>query len=320
MTDPRNGPERPAPPPGVDAERLAALLDGRLDEGERAEVLARLAASDEDFGAFVDALEVTRELEAEDAGAGDSGAGGVTPLRPRAERRWWGRPGGHWLALAAGLAGVVLLPVLWMQTRGPDRDDPGRFAALLRDRGAGLPAEWDRSPWGTTRGPGDPLTPEARAVRLGARLTELEVAVAAGDPAAAEISGQVVALLDGVPGAAAAAEIYRRVGERAGDSPGDLLPLLKAGWKAVGGLMEDEELFELGAWAQAGRIAAARRDAGFFESRTTRAALDGVLPLPALEEPARAAVERIQSSLREDTLDWSALQLDLTELLRVAGS
>ncbi len=180
MTDPKNGAERLASPLEADAERLAALLDGRLDERRRAEAVARLASSDDEFEAFVDALAVTRELEAEDA------AEGVTPLRPRVRQRWWRRPGGQWAAIAAVLAGLALLPAVWSRGRDPGVDDPQSYAALLESKGAGLPAGWDPTPWRTTRGAGDPLTPQARAVRLGVHMTDLEAAIAARGPQVAE--------------------------------------------------------------------------------------------------------------------------------------
>lgn len=316
MTDPKNGAERLASPPEADAERLAALLDGRLDERQRAEAVERLASSDDEFEAFVDALAVTRELEAEEAAAG------VTPLRPRARQRWWQRPGGHWAAVAAVLVGLALLPVLWTRSRAPDIDDPGRFPALLESRDAGLPAGWDRSPWRTTRGPGDPLTPEARAVRLGALMTDLEVAVRGRDPRTGEIARKIVALLDGIPGAGFASETYRKVGSRSGEPPEQLLPLVDSGREAVR-LIEVErvQFVRLGAWAETARIAAARRDAAFFRKRETRAVLDRADEAPDFPEPGRAAVRQVRRTIERDGApEWERLDLQLAELLRRLGS
>jgi hypothetical protein len=45
------------------AERLAALLDGRLDAHRRDELLTELAASEDDFDAYADAVAITAELE-----------------------------------------------------------------------------------------------------------------------------------------------------------------------------------------------------------------------------------------------------------------
>ncbi len=311
MTDPKNRAERLESPLEPDAERLAALLDGRLDERQRAEAVGRLASSDDEFEAFVDALAVTRELEAADAAAG------VTPLRPRARQPWWQRPGGHWAAVAAVLVGLALLPVLWSRSGGPDAEDPARFAAQLSPAGSGLPAGWNPSPWGTTRGPGDPLTPEARAVRLGALLTDLEVVVKAQDTAAARVAARIGGLLEGVRGGALAAAPYRELSGRAGEPPERLAPLLEEGREGVAAAVADVEYLELGAWAEAGRIAARRRDAEFFRSRVSRDALDGAAELTVGNRAAGAAVERVRAAGVDD---WDALEGGFTELLKVLGS
>lgn len=46
----------------VDPEQLAALIDGRLDGWERIQVLEQLAASEEFFQVYMDAVLVVREL------------------------------------------------------------------------------------------------------------------------------------------------------------------------------------------------------------------------------------------------------------------
>ena len=313
MTEPRNGAER-LPPSGTDAERLAALLDGRLDERRRAEAVARLASSDAELEVFVDALAVMREMEAGDA------ADGVVPLRPPARKPWWRRPGGHWAAVAAVLVGLALLPVLWTRSQGPDVRDPGSYAALLEDRGAGIPAGWDRSPWGTTRGPGDPLTEQARAVRVGAGVTDLEVAVASRDPRAAEIAAEIDALLGGVPGGSGAAMYYREIGRRAGGGQDQLRPLMMEGRRAAAALLGDS-LVAVGAWAEAARLAAARRDEEFFRSPGTRAILAQIEAMADLPSPARATAGRIQSAVAVDGApDWAGLERDAAELLAALGS
>lgn len=298
----------------VDPERLAALLDGRLDERQRAEVLERLASSDEAFEAYADAVAATRELEASDE------AEGVTPLAPRRGRRWWRRPGGHWLAIAATVAGVTVSTVLWTRLRAPDLDDPGRFAMLLEAEGAGLPAAWDARPWSVTRGPGDPLTPEARAVRLGVRLTDLEVAVRGGDPRVPELAAEIGALLEDVPAAGPVAAVYREVGRRSGESPERLEPLLEQGRVAVA-RAAGEDYVRLGAWAEAARIAAARRDEEFFRSRETRAVLDWAVDLPGLPEPARAALERIREAIGGgDGSPQTSMEDEVRQLIQFLGN
>jgi hypothetical protein len=167
--------------PGIDDERLGALLEGRVSEPARGELLARLSASDDDFGVFAETAAVLRELEgaASDAdpdgpetGAGPDEPGGAGAPPPEAERALrvsgpappsvrrpggWRRPSARWLALAAVLALAVLVPVLrpW---GGGGRLTPERAAGLLAGRGGGLPGGWteQRRPWDATLGPGDP--------------------------------------------------------------------------------------------------------------------------------------------------------------------
>lgn len=304
---------------GIDDERLAALLDGRLDERERADLLARLAQSDEDYEVLADSAGVLQELEAagverlrvsETAPPAQPGEAErpaereMIPIRPR-PARGWRRPGARWLALAAVLAGVALVPVLWS-----------------RIHPSGLPPGWinDR-PWATTRGAGDLLTPEARAVRLGALLADLEVAVQSRDSAATSLlAAQIEALLADVPASGPITAIYREVGKRAADRPGQLEGRLRQGREAVGTLVA-EDLVGLGAWTETARLAAVRRDEEFFRTRETRAVLEGAANLPSLPTPARAVVERIRNatSTREH-LDWGALERDLTQLLAATAS
>ncbi|HEX5869668.1 MAG TPA: zf-HC2 domain-containing protein, partial [Longimicrobium sp.] len=50
-----------------DDERLSALLQGQLSGPERDELLAHLAASDDDYEVFNDAVEILGALEEQDA-------------------------------------------------------------------------------------------------------------------------------------------------------------------------------------------------------------------------------------------------------------
>jgi hypothetical protein len=247
------------------------------------------------------------------------GGATVTPLRPAERARRRSMPPVRWLALAAVLAAVALVPVLWSRRGTAEPGDPGRLAALIEDGAAGLPAGWiDTRPWGATRGPGDPLTPEARAVRLGVLLVDLEVAARARQGEAVRLlAAQILVLLEEVPASGPTADGYRAIREAGGASPAEL----EEGRDGVAGLVADEELLSLGAWAEAARLAAARRDAEFFRTRETRAALDGAAELPLLSDDARAAVERIRRAARGGGApDWSALRSDIDEILSAAAS
>lgn len=327
--------------PKIDSERLGALLDGRLQGRDRAELLARLEQSDEDYEVFADAASLLAELEEEAVVAPAPVAGGaaaappvavveegVIPLRPRGSGRMAPRPLVRWLALAAAVAAVALTPVLWSRLRAPEPADPARLVAILNEPDAGLPAGWINSrPWGTTRGLGDPLTLEARSVRLGALLVDLELAVRAREAeGTSRLAGEVVGLLqggrdgEGVRASGLVTAVYDDIASRAGETPETLDEPLAEGRAAVMALTEAEHV-RLGAWVEAARIAAVRRDAEFFRSRDTRAALDHAAELLAANEPAQAAVERIRAAVRaEGAPEWRALAGHLDEVLRAAGS
>lgn len=312
--------------PPMDPERLAALLDGRVDAEERAALVAALAASGDDAAVFADALAVTLELEAEDAAApavpiapaGARGAAGATviPLRPAERRRWPGVPR-RWLALAAAAAVVALVPLAW-SVRGRAPAGAGAYAALVR--GGGLPAGWNARPWPGTRADTDPLTPRARGARIGARLVDLRLAVRVRDPAAGRAAAEVAGLLEALPASGPATAVYREVERRAGEPAGALEPLLARGEKAAARLAGAESV-ALGAWAEAARLAAARGDAAFFRARASRAALRRASADATLPAPARAAAQRVDAALRaEGATDWPALTADLDRLLGALGS
>src|SRR5690349_2750886 len=95
-------------------EEIGALLDGRLESGPRTELLARLAASDDDFDVFADTAAVLREAEEDETAENELVAAGVVepelpagviPLRPR-RASVWQSSGVRWLAAAAVLAAL----------------------------------------------------------------------------------------------------------------------------------------------------------------------------------------------------------------------
>jgi hypothetical protein len=298
----------------IDPQVLAALLEGRLPARERVAVMARLAASEPALEAYIDAVAVMSELQPGPM-IGDRG-----PARSAPDAKRWRLPPKRWLAIAAVLAGVALAPWLTTRSRPSGRADPGGIVAQLQVPTGGLPAGWDGRPWSSVRGAEQPLTPRARAIRLGARLVDLELAVAVRDPAAANLAGDIAALLEALPAAGPVTAMYRDIARDDSASSQDLEPLLAQAGTAAARLAGADPT-RLGAWAEAARIAAARRDAGFFRAEQTRAALEQASNLLDPAEPARAAVQRLRAALApERAPDWSALERDLTELLRGLAS
>lgn len=309
-------------------EWVAAFLDGRLDERERAEMLARLATDDEAYEHFAATAAILREAEktegvllgvamGEDqevapsgSVGGDAPAGadeGVVPLRSRKRP-----PILIWLALAAGIAGIALAgSALWPRASSAY---PVRLAARLEHPDRRLPAGWtDHRPWSSPRGDdqGAALTPEekaALAVRAGADLVDLSVAVRGRDTVRTRLLGQRIASRYDPRSV--------QIADRAGAAPKRLLPLVEQATDRIATRLGREPL-ELGAWTEAARLAAARRDAAFFGDPGTGPMLDR---LAAAHPAARAAVERVRLLAAADPSQWSALAATLHVLAQKIAS
>jgi hypothetical protein len=330
--------------PLTEDERLAALADGRLGERERAEMLARLTADDDAYEVFAGLAAILRQAEAEEAAAGpvaaDGGelvhAGAAAPVdagvisleeraRARADfppsdeggrgstKRVW-HPG--WLALAAVLVGVLVAGAV-LKARTSAAREPVRLAARLEHAGEGLPAGWrGRRPWSSTRGDdaaGGASAEEqaARAVRAGAMLVELAVAVQGRDTAETQLlASQVMERFDPRVGRGGA---LRKIFDGAGGPPDALQPLLREATDEVAKRVGRRDALQLGAWLEAARLAAATRDAAFFRDGPTRAMLDRAARLTASDRPARDAVEQVRRLLAgagEPRWDALAVALD----------
>ncbi|HEX2077319.1 MAG TPA: hypothetical protein VHG08_06405 [Longimicrobium sp.] len=327
--------------PRTDHNDLARLLERSLSEEERSRAVAHLSASDDDAEVLADAAYLLRALEAEDGivaadaceGAGevladadadggappaapdapaaperttDGGDAKVIPLRPPSTQRARRRVSPQWLALAAVLAGVLLIP-LALSRRGGDPGRPGQWASLLQN-GDSLSTGWvDRERWSRSRGDGEVSADEARAARLGALLLDLQLAAVGRQAEQTRYAaGQVEALLADVPGAGGVMRTYDAVQARAGAPPRELAGLLEEGYEGVI-LFVDADYFAAGAWTEAAQIAAETRDQTFFRSPATRRTLDRMsgLTMPA---GARAALAVIRGAGAGDApLDWDAL-------------
>lgn len=304
------------------ARMLAALMDGRLDSVERAELLARLDASPNDLEVLADAassLEATSDTH--DAAVDPTAdpavdAGHVAQVTPIHAAR---RRSVVWLVAAACVVGAVLIPYLWMHRGARSTSvDPERFASAL-PASTELPAAWGH-PWTMTRGEQAPLTAAARAVRLGVQLTDLTV-VARGsggvrDSMVASTAAATVALLDDVNGAAPIAALYRDVVTRAHEPPGQLAPLLDSGARAVRRLPAGE-LVDLGAWTEAARLAAVTHDAEFFQAAMTRDVIDRAARDPSVSDSAHALIEQVRRDTTQPITDWAIRSRRLDDLLGV---
>jgi hypothetical protein len=307
-------------------ERLAAFLDGRLDEREREAMLAHLTADADAYEVFAHTTEVLRLAEAdvpvpipaavEPGGAGLPGdEGGVVTLPLAAAADAGGAPGPdadpgvirlhprkpaavRWLALAAGIVGLALAGrALW--PRESFAGDPVRLAAHLEQADRGLPARWtEDTPWASVRGDGatgGTSTKEqvARAADAGALLLDLSVAVQGRDSAETWLlATQIAELYD--PRTTGPGGALQEIADGAGSPAGPLHPLVEQATDRIAQRLGQPDALRLGAWVEAARLAAKTRDAAFFEAARTQRILDDAARLTASDPRARGAVEQVR--------------------------
>jgi hypothetical protein len=295
----------------IDPERLAALIDGRLDPEARAALLAELDASPEALEAYGDAMAALRDTAEESA---ISPGGGVSLTSQRTSRPF--RMYAPVLAIAAVVLIAVALPFV-RGTRGPGLDDPRAIAALVqRTETAGT--LWQRPAWSEVRGPSDALSARARAVRIGARIVDLDLLARTGDPAATRVALQAAALLDAVPAGGVAASAFRALADQDADAmSSDAFGQAVTFAEQVAGVTE----VRAGAWLEAARMAASVSDASFFERARIQAARRAISSLAGLSAPARAALDELDRLLVDAPApDWPAIESALSALLRELAS
>jgi hypothetical protein len=313
----------------MDNNDRARFLDQLMSEEEHGSTLAHLVDSDEDIEVVGDAAYLLRELEAEEGivVVGDRDDDGppppddtetgrdakVLPTPPPSTRRGWGRVPARWIALAAVLAGVVLVPLAL--SRSGSRE-PGDFASLLANRSAGLPPGkwWARDRWSINRGEGGPSADLPLAAKLGALQMALEVAAAGGQAEATELlAGRIVGMLT-MPGSGAVAAAYQDIAARASEPAETLAPSVVNARESLVAFL-DEDYFSLGAWTEAAAIAARRRDTAFFHASASRKLLDHAASLPSLDYETRAVVETIRTAAAAEQPDWTTLAKSANDLL-----
>jgi hypothetical protein len=334
--------------PRNDDERLSALLDGRVDERQRRELLAHLVTSDDDYEVFSHAAIVLRQLEEQERGAEPQVAddepqahapepqvpvdeplrieeppapvagpapAGARPVPPSTRAGGWRKPA---LWAAPLVVAALALAAVWVSRNRASAADPVRVAARLD--ASGLPADWPKpNRWGLVRGKGAPAptTPEeanARAVQAGAMLVDLAVVARAGNPAATGwLATKAVSRLE--PEAGHGTPLWR-IADRPG-APADSLERLLA--QATNHLATrlGKGPLRLGAWAEAATIAARRHNAAFFEDGEKRAMLRRAERLAARDPDARPAVVRAAAA---EPPNWAELEAALKDLVDKLGN
>jgi len=342
----------------LDAEKIAALLAGKLGETERAAALERLASSGDDFRLFMETAAVLREIEEEEApreeageplepayaadaavgsgeaapapaddpphepgssGRGDPRAAPPLHTPPSAAPRWRRRRVALWIApVLAGAAAVIVL--LLVRRRSPDTADLTAPVALLSRPGLSAGAA-DDHPWSHTLGTPAALAPTARAARAGALHTELALALRARDAAAAaQVVAQLETVLSGDALTRPTANVYRNAARAAADDPRRAAALLAQAGEGAAGVL-DAEWMQAGAWAEAGWIAAADHDEAFFAAPAFRAELDRIGRLPGIGGRARGASEQVRAQVQAGApYRWDTLKAGMRGLLAALAS
>ncbi len=235
----------------ADLEQLAAFIDGRLSGEQKARVEERLLRDEDYYEVFLETVRFQEEQEA----AGEGVVGRVV---------WW-RSWRVAVPLVAAAALVVVVVGLMMPGEQPL---PGDRVALLDPSAIVAREGWDYPGWRRFRSDSIPegLRPEELAFRLGIRAVDLRVALAAGDLEAAR--GHVAQLEELAEKSSlfSVAVAYRNLGKQLGtlDPEGFAAEVVRIE-RRMFGIFEEETLeanrLVLGAWSEAGRLAAFSHDA-----------------------------------------------------------
>ena len=265
-------------PTNIDPERLAALLDGRLNDTEATAVRAQLASADEDtLAAYADAVAVFAEMNPSPVVSIES-----------ARRRRWFIPAMAAAAAAAAIAGVALRPSAY---------EPAMYASAVP-----LLSHSSAEPmWSVTRGGVDGVSDRARSIRIGALLTDLQVDAIHGDPAKTHASALATLIEGRLGNGARAAALREFVNSSSTTLTADQAKSL--GQQAVGAT--DRSLMRVGAYLEAARIASASGDVGFFD-RSSMTVLSSL----------GADAQRVSSLIEATPRDAIAIHAAVETLLR----
>jgi len=249
-----------------DPDLLAAFIDGRLSGAERERVVKLLAESEAAFEVYADAARARDDLDAD--------AIIPIPVRPRVMVR---RP--RWLTAGVPLAAAaaLLIAVLPRVVSNPAATFAMRAESIaqpLTDRpqlAVALRSELDEPRWSATRGGVSAFVDSTAALRLGARATDLQVALAVGDREGANrVVAEMVNLLDSVNLSDAARAEYGEIRKRitGGDSTSALIGAAATADEHLHDFL-DSRWYGVGKWLAAGELAARAHSADFFKSSET---------------------------------------------------
>jgi hypothetical protein len=254
-----------------DPDLVAAFIDGRLSGAERERVVRLLAESEEAFEIYADAVRARADLDAE----------AIIPLPihdptpdpvPIRRPRWL--TAGAPLAAAAALLIAVLPRVQTNLANAAFAMRAESIAQPLTGRpqlAMALRSGLDEPRWSATRGGPSTFVDTTAALRLGARATDLEVAIAVGDrERAGRLVAEMVELLDSVTLSDATRAEYGELRKRI--NTGGSISSIKAAAVTADEHLHDfleSRWYGTGKWLAAGELAARAHSADFFKSDET---------------------------------------------------
>jgi hypothetical protein len=283
------------------AERLAALIDDRVTEEERAMMLERLANSADDLEIAADATAAVSYLQSQSSSQSLPESTSANSRVIAGSRKRWRTAGIVGLSLAA--AAATLITVRLPRDDGRNvRATSGEMIGALSDKPAPL-TNWNYYPWARTRGAahaGDTTI----LIRVGVRAADLAYAVAAQDTMASQLANDIAMLLQDIPGGSAISALYT---EAARGMDAQLFAQPASGLEEL----PQQDVIAVGSALEAARIAAERKDRAWFERDPGRRAVTWLSRNPLISPADRVSLEEI---LRRPD-DWKKTQATLDRVL-----
>lgn len=304
-------------------EDLAAFLDGKLSEGERARIVAHLADCESCYAVFAGAARFQLEEEDEQSQRLEEAVAAVVPFRRRNPLPWIAAA-----ALAALLLiGLALIPRLYHA----DEAMPVFASAELVPEGVLASDEATRWTEGVTRGDsGISDTYKAAEFLVGVYLVDFHLALSRKEAEQSqEIYNVLVSIRNNIKNFIVPPEeagFFDRAQEQilAGKDPSTLAPeAAKAEARLTKALADAESPYlEFGKWVEAGRLSSHARQPAFFENDENHRFLRWLLRNAEKEELDAKVVqdlEQIRDLLDEaetPKLPYDGLARRFTSILR----
>ena len=273
----------------LDAEVVAALLDGRLSGADRAAALAKLEDDQQTRALLVDSAAIANELRQQIAEpvVDITPTSRVSPIERAAERRDRRRP-----LVYAALAAAALLVVASLRRESDSAVATGRSsqvpdvsAVFALAPGAAVTDAMRDGRWSQMRSGSVEVSAAARASRLGVLAVDATVAMRAGSDVLTAEKARVFELLDGFSGSAPAASLLRMATDSAG---------MRAAFGAIRAL-SDTTRFDAGVWVELQLLSAA--SGGVSGTDASRGIPDALRELARADSALEARVRELERAM-----------------------